>query len=314
MRLVAFVVGAVALAGTGAGVYWASADSNPQGLSDAALNIAGRPPTSMTGTFDITTDQQNSITGTFSSNLQSGASKISLSIPLIFSTSTYYVEVVDGKVYVGAPSLSSVLGASWFSYPVKEPSLYAASAFLQDGKLITDELPTVVGAKSVTTQGPFTTYHFTRSAPLETKALEGTLGVLGIHLPTHFHTDTAITLASQGQISGASFTITGKGIFLQASVTVTSYDQPVTITPPPANQVHPLSENILQKVFGSAGVTTLSGVESCSATYQNGTTCKTCSKIPGAKPLCTSARAEKAISVRAVRVAPLAHAVASSVR
>lgn len=252
-RLVGAAVTTLALVLTGVGVYFAAADTNPTGLSDSSLALHGRPPTSLTADLSISTNGPNQITGTIEADLATGDLRGQINVPTVFATTSYTIIIDHGTVYLGAPSLESILTTPWVSIPKAVTSRSALNAanlvapvLANSGHELTQILPAILGQVTVTHEGPFTTYHSTHVEPRLSIPKAS-----GLKIPRDITLTSAVTVASAGQLASLSETLSDAHSYFRITLTVLSYDHPVHITAPPASSVRPLTPALRHQVLGN---------------------------------------------------------------
>jgi hypothetical protein len=238
------LIGVVALVLTGLGVYFAAADTNPRGISENALALHGRVATTARLAFSIDTGGTSEVTGTLNLDIKNDELAGTISVPSVFSVTHYSVVLTDGHVYLGVPSLVSLLTTPWVSIPSPTPDLFPYGLELSKVKL---DLPFLfaLGRHHSSHDGPLTTYTITRAhVPLKLPAS------LPLSLPRSVSITTAITTASAGQLASAVATVSGRHLYFRLTVRVLSYDQPVHISAPPSNEVRPLTNQLRHLVLG----------------------------------------------------------------
>ncbi len=241
----------VALALTGVGVAFAATDSNPSSASDASLALHGQNPKSAEIAVTISTGQQYDVTGTVNLDFQHNAASASLSVPTVFSTTTVRAIYKNQQLFVGSSALNSVATKSWTQLPgVASLNLFPIEAELAKAQVDVNNYRQFLGglgADKLTTthNGPFTTYsvsasHFAIPAQVTSK----------LKAPKHVSIDASVTVASEGQLAGLTVSLHSSSLNLSVSFKVLSYNAPITITAPPANQVQHVKGSTTQ-ILGS---------------------------------------------------------------
>ncbi len=213
--------------------------------SDASLALHGSVPTTATMTLAIDTGGSAQITATVDVNFLDNEIAGTATVPGVFSPTTYNFVIANQHLYLGVPSLTSLVHSPWVSLPVTIPPLYPVSLEMSSVKVDLGLLG-FLGTRTTSVQGPFTTYTYQRPSGSITLPSD-----VPLHIPHPVAITTTVTLASAGQLSAASITLSGRSLYLHATLTVTAYDVPVSITVPPARDVQPLTPALRERVLGS---------------------------------------------------------------
>lgn len=96
--------------------------------------------------------------------------------------------------------------------------------------------------------GTFTTYHYTNPAAHISDPAN-----VPLRLPAVVDLTTTITVGDAGQFAAGAVSVSAPNLSDTISVTVDSYDHPVTITAPPARLVSAVTDAVRRRVFGTAG-------------------------------------------------------------
>jgi hypothetical protein len=268
-RVYGIILAVLALCLVAVGVVAAVSDSNPTGVSDSALQLpAGQAPSTATMSMTITTGGQYQVTGTAQVDFKASEAQFMLHVPLAFSTTSITGVFANGTLYLTSPALQSVTPRPWIAVPTSASSFDFGAAALALGDYSPDSYwftqHGFTGPK-VTTQGPFTYYAFTlaKSIPLPSVLGGGTTSPLASIVAT-------VTTASQGQVAGLNLVLsTAKSTKLSAGIQVTSYNHPVTITVPSANQIMatpggstPSASGIISQLIPGVSIPSLGSVTS----------------------------------------------------
>ena len=247
-RAFAIILAVVALILTVTGVVIAATDSNPGGTGDA-LALHGKPPTSAVIDYTLSTGQAEQMTGTLNVDFTKNQASGTLSIPVGLSTTTVGVVLANDHLYLGVPSLSSVLHTPWVSMPYATPSLFGLSLEMAapklDFSLLTSKGFTALAPEH---NGSLTTYTFTRSA-----AHLSTPANVPLKLPHRLKLAISVTLGSEGQIAGLAITLSSPSAHLELALTVVSYNTKVDVGIPPTRDVSPLTKKIKKTILGTTG-------------------------------------------------------------
>ena len=239
----------VALCLTVFGVVYAATDSNPTGASDSALNYHGRIRTVQMA-LTIDTGQRYQLNGTIDANIDSGRWRATVSVPLFFSTATVTAILANDHAYVTSPSVPASLGKQWLSVPFQTPDVIALASTLADFRTNLFCL-NAIGPVKVTTSGPYTTYTVTGSVPKNTCFVPAIIASIP-------RVTVSVTLARKGQVASATIVAGVAPAQIRVHLEVLSYNSPVVIRVPPANQVQPLPAGALQRILsGQTPITKL---------------------------------------------------------
>jgi hypothetical protein len=252
-KILGSLLAVVALALTGIGVAIAASDSNPGASSDSALALHGQNPKTATVALTISTGQQYNVTGTMDFNFQQDAARVTLSVPTVFSTTTVQAILKNHVLYFGSTALNSVSKKSWISSPVGSiVDLFPVEAEMAKAKVDVNYYKQFLGlagiGKLVTTHnGPFTTYSVnSRHFPIPPQM--GT----PIKFPKYVTLSAAVTVAGAGQLSDLTVSLHSSSINFSIDLKVLSYNAPVQISAPPANETQKLSPAMSHQLFGSS--------------------------------------------------------------
>ena len=247
------LITALALALTTGGVIVAASDSNPEGINDAALALHGEAP--RTGSFNITIDtgQQYQVTGTLNINFRKNQMAGTLNVATIFSTTHIGIIFAEKHLYLGLPSLKSLVHAPWVSVPVPNaPELFGLSIDLANPRVDILRIMQTMGSVVTTKNGPLTTYTVVRHTHLQIPIKTG------INFGTSTTLTVSYTAASAGQLAAAMISVDSGKIHVTVHLTTTAYNAPVNTSPPPAGQVHDLTKALRRLIFGTANPSPIS--------------------------------------------------------
>jgi hypothetical protein len=242
-RLVAIIIGVVALALTVTGVVVAATDPNPSGVPSDPLVLNGYPPKTATLLVTVDTGSAYQVTANLKVNFVANTLSGQVDIPAGFSTTSLNVLLVNNKLYLGLPNFASLLGASWLSTNLSTPNLYGLSLEMTKPDL---SLITAYTSSSVSHDGVYTTYSYTQ--------LDSSLGAgtgLPIQIPKSVTAHYSVTVGKQGEVVGATFGWTSKQSNVTVSAKVLAYNQPVHIVAPKAKDVKSLSSANTKKILGT---------------------------------------------------------------
>jgi hypothetical protein len=239
----------VSLALTVTGVVLAATDQYPGGSSRDPLALNGFPPKSAQVHFVISTGQQYTVSADLNVNFVTDAVEANVEIPMFFSTTILDLRLVNHHLYGTSPNLSSVIGSTWFSYPMSQPSLYGLSL-----EMTKPDISLISGftQQTITHNGYSTTYSYHR----DNVAINSPSG-LPLTLPTRAAIDFTITVGKQGELTASSFTVTSKTSTASISATVLSYNRPAHIASPPPGEVKSIDTTQIGKLFGSPTISSL---------------------------------------------------------
>ncbi len=251
-RLAAAALAVVALGLTVTGVVIAATDSSVPGSSGAdALALNGYPPTTATIDLTASTAAGSAVSGTVAVDFSTGALEAQVQIPLAFSSVSADLRMVNGHTYLGIGNLASVVGAPWVSVPSPRIGLYGIALEMTKPDIA---LISAYDSRTVSTANGITTYtfHWAHShyhAP----------AAFPLSVPAGSAVTLALSVGSQGELTGGTLTTTTRSSTMTISMTVTSYNRPVHVTAPPAGQVRPITGSQLGKILGGLSLPSLGG-------------------------------------------------------
>ena len=230
-RTLAALVAVLALLGTTTGIVMAATDTNV-GSSPYALN--GKVPKTAAMSFSIANSDGVAITGHMNVDMVRNSVDGEIDIPFILVMARIRMREVNDKLYLGAGAFQSMAKADWLAAPLNT-NLDLTGLALTMAKPEFDLMPKQLGSPVVTHEGDVTvrTYH------LKSKALG---------LPTSGGATLAFRTASEGQVIGLTVTIKAAKQDVTISLTMDSYNGPVTIEVPKASSVKPLTSDSLQQI------------------------------------------------------------------
>jgi hypothetical protein len=244
-RLMAVVIGVVALALTVFGVVVAATNSNTSGAAKDPLTLNGYPPKSTDLYVTLTTGSGVNLNATVGVNFVSNRVDAVAHFPLVITTAS--VDVLLGKDHLYARS-ADVSSGPWFSAQRSLPNLYGVSL-----EMTKPDIDLITGFKeTVSKSGYSTTYVFTRDDVALSPLLAGAKAnaVLG-------SIRWSITVGSQGELTQTSVVEKTKHSTVKLSVTVLSYNQPVHVALPSSSSIEPLSQTAFAKLLSSVNFATL---------------------------------------------------------
>ncbi len=254
-QLLGSLLGVVALGLTVLGVSFALTDSNSSGASDAALALHNRNPTSAQIDLTISTGQRYDVSGTADFNFVRGTAQLTLAVPTVFSTTTVRAVLANHHVYVGSSALDSLTKKSWIAVSISP----AFELFSIEGELVKTRLDLPLlrllpglnqfHTEKTTHDGPFTTFTFSnRHFPLTSTSSTSSAGSL---VPRTANVTLAVTVASAGQLSELKLSANSSTLSVSVDAKVLSYNSPVTISVPRADQVQPFNSALARQLFNS---------------------------------------------------------------
>ena len=240
-RLLGIVVGVVALLGTATGIVLA-AEQTTSSTDLTALD--SRVPRSAQVDFTIENSDGTTIDGAATMDFRSRKNAIDgyIQFPVVIAKARINMRVVGDHLYVGSPLLRSSLGATWLSTPVGKADLtgvaleMASPEFSLLGEALGDFRSTV------TSEGDRTTHHY--SGVNDVLGSKG-VGTLSVTTGAQGQVLEATVHAPTGRLAGAK----GAGS-MEIHLHVVSYNQPVSIAPPPRRDVKPMTGDALSQLSG----------------------------------------------------------------
>jgi hypothetical protein len=226
-RFMALVLAAVALALTVTGVIVAATDSNPGGLAKDPLVLNGYPPSTAKLDVRLSTGSDFNLSANVAVNFTANKIDAVVSIPTVVSGAAVELRLIANQLYARSAAQSS---GPWMDAKMKSLPLFGVALELTkpDVKLLTGFHETV------TKSGYATTYLLYRDHVALTNLFgSSATSVLGSIRWT-------ITVGSQGEVSMSSVTVKSAHTSTTLSVTVLSYNQPVSVATPTDVKAIPL--------------------------------------------------------------------------
>ena len=249
-RVASIALAVVALALTATGVTLAASDANPSGYSRDYLDLNGYPPKSTALQIVASSGHSFDLTARVAVNFSTNEIEVLAQVPLLFSAVPIEVRLVHHHLYATTSNLSSVLGAPWLATVVKPYSLYGLAL-----EMTKPDVALIRGfdRTTITKSGASTTYHF--------HGQRATAPVTGLPfaVPAGAAVDLAITVGSQGEFTGSSFTVHSARSTFSLSATVLSYNQPTLVSAPPVHDVKLITASMLRSLLRSTGLGTVLG-------------------------------------------------------
>jgi len=241
----ALVLAVVALALTVTGVVIAATDSNPSSLAKDPLALNGYPPKTANLLITVATGSSLGLSANVAVNFDNNRVDAVVRFPLVISTAAIELRLLNKHLYARSADVSS---GPWLAIAYKAPALFGVALELTkpDVNLLTGF------TKNVTTSGYSTTYSFYR----DNVALQSLLGLTKSTSPLgsiHW----TITVGSQGEVTQSTIKVTSKKSTTTLSVTVLSYNAPLKIATPSANDVTPISAKALERLLSAAKFTSI---------------------------------------------------------
>ena len=222
-RSAALILAIVATGLTIFGVVVAATDPNPSGVATDPLALNGYPPTSANLSVTVSSSQSFDVTATVAVNFQEATAEAQVNLPAEFTAASIDARLVDGQLYLRSADVTS---GSWQSTPVKVPTLFGLSL-----ELVRPDLNLISGfSETKSTNGYATTYVFTKHDVAVSNIATTSTSKVG-------EVVWSITVGKQGEVTGSNLVVSTKHDTTTVNVQVLSYNQPVHVEAPPANQV-----------------------------------------------------------------------------
>ena len=236
-RVLSLVIGVVALVGTTTGIVLAAADSNP---GNSPLALHGKTPTTAALTMSMGSGDGVAITGVMNVDFVHGRVDGTINIPVAIVMARLNIRAVNGKVYLGSSAFRSMAKADWLSASMGKIDLTGLA--LEMAKPEFDLLQQGLGQPTITHEGDITVRTYDPNIPaLATSGLSG----LANQPTLEFRT------GPEGQVESLTVTTgVGKKAYT-LTLSVASYNNPVTITAPKPSTVKPLTSDVLGQVSAS---------------------------------------------------------------
>jgi hypothetical protein len=236
----------VALALTTIGLYLAATDSNATTPAADPLNLHGKPPTSASIAYTLSSGGANEITGTATLDFRHDAYDVTATIPTGFTAARVEIRGLSDHLYIAIPSMASLLGAEWHSVALEHSrSLRRRSHHGRTG----------TGARGrcyspgmhVSISGSHHNGH--RQVVVRIPSID--LRRVNSHLAIKAAARIILDLGDQGQLIGLSATLTTATSTWTFEATVTAYNARVSIPVPPASDTKALTKDVIKQLFGS---------------------------------------------------------------
>lgn len=234
-RLLSIVIAIVALLGTTTGIVMAATDSNP---GNSPLSLHGKPPKTAALTMSMTGGDGVAITGAMNVDFVHSRVDGTINIPVAIVMARLNIRAMNGTIYLGSSAFNSMAKAQWLRASMGKFDLTGLA--LEMSKPEFDLLQQGLGKPTITHEGDVTV----RTFDVPTGALAGSgLGAQGLMV--------AFRTGSEGQVLSLTVSMgAGKQSFV-LTLSVASYNVPVSITAPNPRTVQPLTSDILSQVGGS---------------------------------------------------------------
>lgn len=186
------------------------------------LALKGRAPTSVELRVAVATGGLLSTSGVVWLNAATNSFSARLDVPLITSSTEFDLRAVNKVIYLTSPNLATVAGPVWYTLRASWPALAAYAHFLVQPRAAILRLLANV---RVTHHGTSTTYESRR-----TRVALGAVGATG--RPSTGAIDVRLTTGAQGEFTGLWASLTSGAATTTVSMSVVSYNRPVSITAP----------------------------------------------------------------------------------
>jgi hypothetical protein len=255
-------VGAVALllVGGGVGAALVLGGSGGAAAQEAVANAAAQTMSSQSADMSLSVDVSvlginESVTANGAFDFAQKTGTMSMTIPVDGSQYSTQEIIIGSTVYVNVSGLSGGLAPSkpWISESVDQSNSSGMGLGTLDPTTMLQQLQTAGG--TVTSLG-LTTYDGTAvteyAATLPSSAMMGDIGnlppswqqgVSGLNLPD-MHMNIYVTqdnLLKALELPSYSVSFSGQSMSMDMKLVLSNYGTPVNVTPPPADEVQPLS-------------------------------------------------------------------------
>ena len=187
------------------------------------LALQGRAPTSVELKVAVATGGLLSTSGVVWLNAATDSFGARLDVPLVTSSTEFDLRAVDKVIYLTSPNLATAAGPVWYTLRASWPALAAYARFLVQPRAAILRLLANV---RVTHHGISTTYESRR-----TRVALGAVGATG-HGSSSGAIDVRLTTGVQGEFTGLWVSLTSGAATTTVSMSVVSYNRPVSITAP----------------------------------------------------------------------------------
>jgi hypothetical protein len=214
-------------------------------LRDLALN--GTAPRTAQLSLTVSDGGSYSVQGSLTLDFSAGTFEGTVAIPTLFSNSYFTVVYRDRELLVGAPTLHSLVNASWVAVPTDPISLSGLATDFLDARERMGAVARALGPPTISRSGSFATYRFSARDALVS---------LPPDVPLTFAPPTTvvavITVGPAGQFVSGSLNIEGADRDLAVAVAVVAYDRSVTIPVPLPSEVRRIDSAMRERVFGTS--------------------------------------------------------------
>ena len=233
-RIATIALALGALTATGVGVGIAATDTN---ASASPYAIEGKIPKTMAMHFEIGSDGVN-ITGHMNVDMVHNRIDGEIDIPVALLMARLQIREVGNTMYLAAGAFSSNTEPHWMAQSLGT-NLDLTGLALTMAKPKVGLLPQSFGTPKVTHDGDITRHVYNVKAQSLGLSMKGTATV-------------ELDTASEGQVVALRVTGNNAGNVAALTLTVDSYNTPMTISKPAASTVRPLNANSLQQILGSS--------------------------------------------------------------
>ena len=209
------------------------------------LALMGRAPTSVELRVAVASGGLLSTSGVVWLNAATDDFSARLDVPLVTSSTEFDLRAVNKVIYLTSPNLATAAGPVWYTLRASWPALAAYARFLVQPHAAFLRLLANV---RVTHHGTSTTYESRRArVPL------GAVGATG-HGPSTGAIDVRLTTGAQGEFTGLWTSLTSGAATTTVSMSVVSYNRPVSITAPAKGSATTPAGPLLKQLLSSGAL------------------------------------------------------------
>ena len=210
------------------------------------LGLGGRAPSTVALKLSVTTGGLLSTSGEVWLDAATDSFSAKLEVPLVTSSTEFDVRAVHKVIYLTSPNLANASGPVWYTLGATWPVLADYAHFLARPNA---SILRLLANARVTRHGGSTTYESTRAGV--------SLGRIGNSRSTPTSAgklDVRLTTGPQGEFTGLWASLTSGAATTVVSISVASYNRPVSITAPPRSRATSPAGPLLRQLLSSGAL------------------------------------------------------------
>ena len=210
------------------------------------LGLGGRAPSTVALKVSVTTGGLLSTSGEVWLDAATNSFSAKLEVPLVTSSTEFDVRAVNKEIYLTSPNLANASGPVWYTLGATWPALanYAHVLARPNAAILT-----LLANARITRHGGSTTYESTRSGV--------SLGRVGASSRTPSSAgalDVRLTTGPQGEFTGLRASLTSGAATTVVSISVVSYNRPLSISAPPRSRATSPAGPLLRQLLTSGAL------------------------------------------------------------